>query len=93
MDNDDSTKEHNDNSNDEEGEESVLLLEETLNFVLKNQKNWILLLRQNIGKIVTKNISANVVVIKNKKKLSAVEKATLCYDVSQIINLSAHMKS
>ncbi|CAG8572675.1 4282_t:CDS:10 [Ambispora leptoticha] len=48
--------------------------------------------RRNVGEIVTENISANAVEIKKKKRLSAIEKATLRYGASRIIDLSAHMK-
>ena len=42
--------------------------------------------------IITKNTSANAIAIKKKKRLSAVEKAILCYGASRIIDLSVHMK-
>ncbi|CAG8654763.1 407_t:CDS:2, partial [Acaulospora colombiana] len=49
--------------------------EESLEFILKNQRSWILPSRQNVYNIITENISANVMAVKKKKRLSAVEKA------------------
>jgi len=46
----------------------------------------------NVGDIVAKKISENAKEMKKKKKLSAIEKAVLRYGLSQIIDLSVHMK-
>ncbi|CAG8614062.1 11431_t:CDS:2, partial [Acaulospora morrowiae] len=90
----DSSKIHE--SDNEDGynsdEEDVPLPEESLDFVLNNQRSWILPSGQSAGGIFTENISANAVEIKKKKRLSAVEKAILRYGASRIIDLSAHMK-
>ncbi|CAG8674551.1 5810_t:CDS:10, partial [Acaulospora morrowiae] len=94
QDDDDSSKvyesDHEDGYNNDE--EDVPLPEESLDSVLNNPRSWILPSGQNVSGIVTENISANVVEIKKKKRLSAIEKATLRYGASRIIDLSAHMK-
>ncbi|CAG8652138.1 16528_t:CDS:10 [Funneliformis mosseae] len=88
-DNDDSTEEYNDDNDDEEGVPSP---EGTLDFILNNQRSWILPSNLNVGDIVAKKISENAKEMKKKKKLSAIKKAVLRYGLSQIIDLSAHMK-
>ncbi|CAG8513839.1 10694_t:CDS:2 [Dentiscutata heterogama] len=44
--------------------------------------------RQNVGKIIEENVSANAEKVKNKKRLTIYEKAILRYGVSNIIDLS-----
>nr|CAG8585785.1 4956_t:CDS:2 [Entrophospora candida] len=48
---------------------------------------------QNVGDIYANKISENTKATKKKKKLMAIEKSILCYGASNIIDLSAHMKS
>ena len=91
-DDDNSSQDDDDSSQIDDSDDDVPPPEETLDFVLKNQRSWILPSRQNVGDIVAKKISANAKAIKKKKKLSPVERAILRYGSSQIIDLSAHMK-
>ncbi|CAG8506226.1 2212_t:CDS:1 [Paraglomus occultum] len=75
-----------DDDSDHNNEED-LPPEETLKFILNNQRSWILPSRQNIYKYIHKCDGSQ-----KEERLSAVEKAVLCYGLSQIIDLSAHMK-
>ncbi|CAG8651037.1 16746_t:CDS:10, partial [Funneliformis caledonium] len=66
--------------------------EETLDSILSSQKKWILPSGENVGDIIARNVSANAKAIQKKKKTSAIEKATLRYGSSRIIDLSTSMK-
>ncbi|RHZ68816.1 hypothetical protein Glove_293g4 [Diversispora epigaea] len=95
---DDDSSSENDYDNKEEDdkdikdEESVPTHQEVIDFILKNKKDWILPSGQNVNEIVVKEIIANALTIENKKSMTAIEKATLCYGASRIIDLSTHMK-
>ncbi|GBB96861.1 hypothetical protein RclHR1_28560003 [Rhizophagus clarus] len=91
-DDDNSSQDDDDSSQRNDSDDDVPPPEEALDFVLKNQRNWILPSKKNVGDIVAKKISANARATKKKKRLSAVERAMLRYGSSQIIYLSAHMK-
>ncbi|GBC23797.2 hypothetical protein GLOIN_2v1726076 [Rhizophagus irregularis DAOM 181602=DAOM 197198] len=83
------SKEANDYSDDDE---EALPPEDSLSFALSNSKVWTLPSGKNVGDIYSKKISENARTVKNKKRLTAVEKAILRYGASRIIDLSAHMK-
>ncbi|CAG8457904.1 9048_t:CDS:10 [Cetraspora pellucida] len=55
-------------------------------------KNWNLSSGKLVKDIFAKNLSQHTEMLKNKKKLTAEEKATLRYGVSRVIDLSAHMR-
>ncbi|GBC09984.1 hypothetical protein RclHR1_09250009 [Rhizophagus clarus] len=80
---------HDDNSEEEEDTPGP---KESLNFVLSGTKNWILSSGGNVNNIVAKRISANAKAIKKKRRISASEKATLCYGSSRIIDLTTNMR-
>ncbi|CAB5380585.1 unnamed protein product [Rhizophagus irregularis] len=83
------SKEANDYSDDDE---EALPPEDSLSFALSNSKVWTLPSGKNVGDIYSEKISENARTVKNKKRLTAVEKAILRYGASRIIDLSAHMK-
>jgi len=89
-DDDNYSQSDNDNNDDDEYSdvESLLESEETINSVLNKPESWILPSEQNVYEVVAKRISENATKIKNKKRISALEKATLCYGLSHIIDLS-----
>ncbi|CAG8455283.1 13466_t:CDS:10, partial [Dentiscutata heterogama] len=57
-----------------------------------NIQNWNLSSGKLVNDIFAKNLSQHTEMLKNKKKLTAEEKATLRYGVSRVIDLSAHMR-
>lgn len=79
--------------NDKEEEEGLPQLEEQDAFFLGTKSKWILPTKKDVAEIFHQNISSNHVKIKNKKRLTPIEKATLRYGASGIIDLSANMKS
>lgn len=79
------------NDYSDEDEES-LPPEDSLAFALSSSKAWPLPSGKNVGDIYSKKISENARTVKNKKRLTAIEKAILRYGASRIIDLSAHMK-
>ncbi|CAI2184871.1 16058_t:CDS:2 [Funneliformis geosporum] len=65
---------------------------DSLDVALSNSKVWALPSGKNVGDIYSEKISENARTVKNKKRLTAIEKAILRYGASRIIDLSAHMK-
>ncbi len=59
---------------------------------LATAKNWVLPSGQHVDEIFNKNISQLAKSTKAKEKFDAIERATLRYCVSRIIDLSAHMR-
>ncbi|POG64499.1 hypothetical protein GLOIN_2v1483846 [Rhizophagus irregularis DAOM 181602=DAOM 197198] len=78
-------------SNDNDEDEEALPPEDSLTFALNSSKIWTLPSGQNVGDIYAKKISENARAIKNKKRLTATEKAILRYGASRLIDLSTHM--
>uniref|UniRef100_U9UWP7 Uncharacterized protein n=1 Tax=Rhizophagus irregularis (strain DAOM 181602 / DAOM 197198 / MUCL 43194) TaxID=747089 RepID=U9UWP7_RHIID len=74
-----------------ESDEEALPPEDSLTFALNSSKIWTLPSGQNVGDIYAKKISENARAIKNKKRLTATEKAILRYGASRLIDLSTHM--
>ena len=66
--------------------------EDSLALALSSSKVWTLPSGKNVGDIYSEKISENARTVKNKKRLTAIEKAILRYGASRIIDLSAHMK-
>jgi hypothetical protein len=58
-----------------------------------NIQNWNLSSGRLVKDIFSENLSQHIEMLKNKKKLTAEEKATLRYGVSRVIDLSAHMRA
>ncbi|CAG8647153.1 9010_t:CDS:10, partial [Funneliformis mosseae] len=73
-------------------DEEALPPEDSLAFALSSSKVWTLPSGKNVGDIYSEKISENARTVKNKKRLTAIEKAILRYGASRIIDLSAHMK-
>ena len=73
-------------------DEEALPSEDSLDVALSNSKVWTLPSEKNVGDIYSEKISENARTVKNKKRLTAIEKAILRYGASRIIDLSAHMK-
>ncbi|CAI2187800.1 14977_t:CDS:2, partial [Funneliformis geosporum] len=90
-DDDYSSEEHDSEDNEQDDDEDAPSSEETLNSVL-SQKKWILPSGENVGDVIARNVSANAKAIQKKKKTSAIERATLRYGSSRIIDLSTNMK-
>ncbi|PKY51789.1 hypothetical protein RhiirA4_546754 [Rhizophagus irregularis] len=78
-------------SNDNDENEEALSPEDSLTFALNSSKIWTLPSGQNVGDIYAKKISENARAIKNKKRLTATDKAILHYGASRLIDLSTHM--
>ncbi|CAG8844992.1 16664_t:CDS:2, partial [Racocetra persica] len=66
---------------------------ESIGSALDDPRIWMLPSGRNAADIYFEKISENVSATKNKKKLTIIEKAILRYGASNIIDLSAHMKS
>ncbi|CAG8732603.1 20724_t:CDS:2, partial [Dentiscutata erythropus] len=81
-----------DDSSQETDDEEDIPLEESLVFASISSEIWTLPSGQTVGNIYASKIFKNTRATKNKKKLTAVEKAILRYGASNIIDLSAHMK-
>ncbi|CAG8623587.1 5625_t:CDS:10 [Gigaspora rosea] len=77
--------------NDNDEDEEALPSEDSLTFAFNSSKAWDLPSGQNVGDIYAKKISENARAIKDKKRLTATEKAILRYGASRLIDLSAHM--
>ncbi|CAI2192782.1 10259_t:CDS:2, partial [Funneliformis geosporum] len=73
-------------------DEEALPPEDSLANALSSSKVWTLPSGKNVGDIYSEKISENARTVKNKKRLTAIEKAILRYGASRIIDLSAHMK-
>ncbi len=76
---------------DDDGEETPDL-DSFLSSVPTNTQKWDLPSGKSVNEIYSVNISQCAEVLKKKETLSPVERATLRYGMSKIIDLSAHMR-
>ncbi|CAG8636599.1 4827_t:CDS:2, partial [Funneliformis caledonium] len=79
-------------SDDDDGEE-IPDLDHILNSVPNNTQQWDLPSGRSVKEIYAVNISQCAEVLKKKETLSPVERATLRYGMSNLIDLSAHMRA
>ncbi|CAG8758187.1 6650_t:CDS:2 [Gigaspora margarita] len=78
---------------DDVDEEGIPQLDVVTDFMSTKAKKWALPSGKNVTDVVDINISQLAKSTKNKEKLTAVERATLRYCVSGLIDLSAHMRN
>ncbi|CAG8602974.1 6424_t:CDS:2 [Funneliformis caledonium] len=77
---------------DHEDEEDAPLPDEATLLFGQAENKWVLPSGKNVGEIFVEKIGNNSEAFKYKKRPTAIEKATLRYGASNIIDLSAHMK-
>src|SRR6266498_3909544 len=68
-------------------------LDSILSFMPINTQQWILPSGKSVKEIYTVKISQCAEILKKNKILGPVERATLRYDMSRVIDLSAHMQA
>jgi hypothetical protein len=93
-DDDDSSEEHDgeDNNNKQDNDEDPPTPEELSILYLTVKKKGFCPLDENVGNIISRNISAKCKGNSKEEETSAIERATLRYGSSRIIDLSTNMK-